>query len=67
MRRTYERVTDTIIMTLLSNQKNNYNLDFQDANTVWITVNRLFDTIVSLQCAKLRNIYFTIYHKAILI
>ena len=67
MRRTYERVTDTIIITLLSNQKNNYNFDFQDANTVWITVNRLFDTIVSLQCAKLRNIYFTIYHKAILI
>ena len=67
MRRTYERVTDTIIITLLSNQKTNYNFDFQDANTVWITVNRLFDTIVSLQCAKLRNIYFTIYHKAILI
>ena len=67
MRRTYERVTDTIIITLLSNQKNNYNFDFQDANTVWITVNRLFDTIVSLQCAKLRNVYFTIYHKAILI
>ena len=67
MRRTYERVTDTIIITLLSNQKINYNFDFQDANTVWITVNRLFDTIVSLQCAKLRNIYFTIYHKAILI
>ena len=67
MRRTYERVTDAIIITLLSNQKNNYNFDFQDANTVWITVNRLFDTIVSLQCAKLRNIYFTIYHKAILI
>ena len=66
MRRTYERVTDTIIITLLSNQKSNYNFDFQDANTVWITVNRLFDTIVSLQCAKLRNIYFTIYHKAIL-
>ena len=61
------KVTDKIIITLLSNQKNNYNFDFQDANTVWITVNRLFDSIVSLRCAKLRNIYFTIYHKAILI